>query len=256
MKWIDSHIHLDQYESKEQMNILSDVKKSAEIDGLIGVSMNYHSCYEILSLAKQYPFVYPAIGFHPEQPIQKEECEQIYKLIEERREQIVAIGEVGLPYYLRQEQPNLALETYIEVLERFMILAKEYHLPIILHAVYEDADIVCDLLEKHGISHAHFHWFKGSKETMERMIRNGYYISITPDVLYKEKIRNIVSFYPLKYMMVETDGPWKFQAEQMTHPNMIKDVLKEISVIKNVPIDEVAKQIYWNTVQFYSSKIE
>ncbi|SCN29617.1 Protein of unknown function [Bacillus cytotoxicus] len=103
-------------------------------------------------------------------------------------------------------------------------MAKEYHLPIILHAVYEYADIVCDLLEKHGISYAHFHWFKGSKETMERVIRNGYYISITPNTLYKEKIGSIVSFYPLKYMVIETDGPWEFQVNQITHPNMIKDV--------------------------------
>ena len=79
-------------------------------------------------------------------------------------------------------------------------------MPIVLHAVYEDADIVCDLLEKYKVSRAHFHWFKGSDETMKRMMRNGYYISITPDVLHKEKIRKIVSYYPLEYMMVETDG--------------------------------------------------
>lgn len=53
--------------------------------------------------------------------------------------------------------------------------------------------------------------FKGSETTMERMMRNGYYISITPDVLHKEKIRKIVSYYPLEYMMVETDGPWDFK---------------------------------------------
>ena len=90
-------------------------------------------------------------------------------------------------------------------IEKFIELASKYNLPIVLHAVYEDADIVCDLLEKYKVSRAHFHWFKGSDETMKRMMRNGYYISITPDVLHKEKIRKIVSYYPLEYMMVETD---------------------------------------------------
>ncbi|MBO1627690.1 TatD family hydrolase [Bacillus arachidis] len=251
MKWIDSHIHLDQYENKEQMKLIDDVKRSGEIDGLVAVSMNYHSCQKTVSLAKQYPFVHPALGFHPEQMINKKECEQIYKLIEANVERLVAIGEVGLPYYLRQEKKDIAIDPYIEILERFVALAKRYDLPIVLHAVYEDADIVCDVLEQYEISRAHFHWFKGSNETMERMIQNGYYISITPDIIQKEKIRKIVSFYPLEYIMVETDGPWRFYENVMTHPSMIQDVLKEISLIKNIPIDKVAEKIYENTVQFY-----
>ncbi|WP_410985176.1 TatD family hydrolase [Bacillus cereus] len=254
MKWIDSHIHLDQYKHKEQMKLIDDVKRSTEIAGLIAVSMNYRSCQQILSLAGQHTFVYPAFGFHPEQAINKKECEKIYKLIEENVERLVAIGEVGLPYYLRQEKKDIVIEPYIEILEKFMALAKRYDLPIVLHAVYEDADIVCDLLDQYKISRAHFHWFKGCKETMERMIQNGYYISITPDVLQKEKIREIVSFYPLEYMMVETDGPWEFQENMMTHPNMIQDVLKEISLIKNISIDKITEQIYENTVCFYRKK--
>ncbi|COR99749.1 putative DNAse [Streptococcus pneumoniae] len=86
---------------------------------------------------------------------------------------------------------------------------------------------------------------------MKRMMKNGYYISITPDVLHKEKIRKIVSYYPLEYMMVETDGPWEFQDDVMTHPRMIRDVLKEISSIQNISIDKVAKTIYENTSRFY-----
>ncbi|MCI0766388.1 TatD family hydrolase [Bacillus sp. TL12] len=254
MKWIDSHIHLDQYKHKEQMKLIDDVKRSTEIAGLIAVSMNYRSCQQTLSLAEQHTFVYPALGFHPEQEINKKECGKIYKLIEENVERLVAIGEVGLPYYLRQEKKDIVIGPYIEILEKFMALAKRYGLPIVLHAVYEDADIVCDLLEQYKISRAHFHWFKGRKETMERMIQNGYYISITPDVLQKEKIRKIVSFYPLEYMMVETDGPWEFQENMMTHPNMIQEVLKEISLIKNISIDKTTEQIYENTACFYGKR--
>ncbi|MEK4593890.1 TatD family hydrolase [Bacillus sp. FSL R9-9497] len=251
MKWIDSHIHVDQYKDEEKNRLLKEVENSNEIKGLIAVSMNYQSCKETLSLAKKYPFIYPAIGFHPEQQIHKEECEQIYKLIEQNAEEIVAIGEVGLPYYLRKEDESIAVDSYIAVLKKFIELASKYNLPIILHAVYEDADTVCDLLEKYKVSRAHFHWFKGSDETMKRMMKNGYYISITPDVLHKEKIRKIVSYYPLEYMMVETDGPWEFQDDVMTHPRMIRDVLKEISVIKNISVDQVAETTYENTIRFY-----
>ncbi|MFP3670320.1 TatD family hydrolase, partial [Priestia sp. SIMBA_032] len=92
--------------------------------------------------------------FHPEQQIHKEECEQIYQLIEQNAEEIVAIGEVGLPYYLRKEDERIAADPYIAVLKKFIELASKYNLPIVLHAVYEDADIVCDLLEKYKVSRA------------------------------------------------------------------------------------------------------
>ena len=65
MKWIDSHIHVDQYKDEEKSRLLKDVENSKEIQGLIAVSMNYQSSKEILSLAKRYSFVHPAVGFHP-----------------------------------------------------------------------------------------------------------------------------------------------------------------------------------------------
>ena len=71
---------------------------------------------------------------------------------------------------------------------------------------------------------AHFHWFKGDQKTITRMIENGYFISVTPDVCYEKEIRDLVSIYPLEKMMVETDGPWPFEGPfqgQITHPSMI-----------------------------------
>lgn len=254
MKWFDSHIHVDQYSQEEQRRLIEGMKNDTRIAGLIAVSMGESSCERTLQLAEKEKFIYPALGYHPEQAIDFKQCERIYKLIEKEANRIVAIGEVGLPYYLRQEYPNLSLAPYVEVLERFVYLAKKYDLPIILHAIYDDADIVYDLLEMYQIRKAHFHWFKGSENTMERMIEKRYFLSVTPDILQKEKIRNIVSFYPLSNMMVETDGPWQFQEGIMTHPSMIYDVLTSISDIKEMPIEKVAEVIYENTYNFYFRK--
>lgn len=254
MKWFDSHIHVDQYSEEEQLRLIEGVKEDKRIAGMIAVSMDELSCQRTLQLAERESFIYPALGYHPEQAVDLQQCENIYKLIEKEAHRIVAIGEVGLPYYLRQENLELPLDSYIEVLERFIYLAKKYDLPIILHAIYDDADIVCDLLEAYEIRRAHFHWFKGSESTMARMIKNDYFLSVTPDVLQKEKIRKVVSFYPISNIMVETDGPWKFQEGTMTHPAMIYEVLKSISDIKGMPIGEVAAKIYENTYNFYLHK--
>ncbi|WP_042351822.1 TatD family hydrolase [Bacillus massiliigorillae] len=251
MKIIDSHIHLDTYCAEEQKQILAN----EDFSYLITVSMHLQSAITNLQLAKKDQRVQAAFGFHPEQPLPSEkEIQQLLTWMDEHQDEMVAVGEVGLPYYLRQEQAAVDLEAYIALLERFILFAKETNKPIILHAVYEDAPIVCDLLENHNVTKAHFHWFKGSKETVKRMISNGYYISITPDICYEEEIQQLVQSYPLELMMVETDGPWPFEERfegQMTSPSMIHESIKKIAHIKQVEIENVYEILYQNTIKFY-----
>ncbi|NBJ69670.1 MULTISPECIES: TatD family hydrolase [Clostridia] len=252
---IDAHIHLDMYKKGELQQILQQVE-STKLATMVAVSNHFASCQVNYDLAKQSEVVKPAFGFHPEQDLPKEtELRELIQFIEMHHKQAVAIGEVGLPYYKRQNKPNLDLNPYIELLEVFIQLAKRLDLPISLHAVYEDADIVCDLLEKHSIQKAHFHWFKGSKRTVERMVANGYLISITPDIYYEQEIQNLVYMYPLTHLMMETDGPWSFEgpfAGKMTHPKMIHQTVREIAHLKKQPLKDIYQQIYTTTSQFFS----
>jgi TatD DNase family protein len=161
-----------------------------------------------------------------------------------------------LPYYLRKDQKVSKLQygKYIELLEMFMVMAKTWDKPIVLHAVYDDAPIVCDLLERHSVTKAHFHWFKGDEKTVSRMIKNGYYISVTPEIVYKEKIQKLVQAYPLAQMMIETDGPWPFEGPfsgKMTHPDMMKKSISMMSKIKTLSETEVSERVLENTKRFY-----
>lgn len=210
---IDAHIHMDHYSTGEQKQMINDCVKW-KIEGLIAVSNDLSSAQETLKLAQKYSLIQPACGFHPEQTLpSQEKIEQLLHYIDTHHEKFIAIGEVGLPYYTKKENASLSVNPYMELLERMIQRAASYNKPIILHAIYEDAPLVCDLLEKHNISRAHFHWFKGDSHTIQRMVTNGYCISVTPEVLYKEKIKNVVKQYPLDQLMVETDGPWPFEGK-------------------------------------------
>ncbi|RNB87805.1 TatD family deoxyribonuclease [Brevibacillus fluminis] len=259
---IDAHIHLEKYEPAEQEQMLRDCSR-AGVSGMIAVSMDLASAKRTSALAKQHPtLVFPAYGYHPEQAVPTpHEQEQLVAWIREHAAEMVAVGEVGLPYYLRQEMEEkgkaFVLEPYIELLDTFIRLAKELDKPIVLHAVYDDAAIACDMLEKHRVNRAHFHWYKGPVETTERMIRNGYYISLTPDVLYEPDIQELASLYPLSQLMVETDGPWPFEgpfAGKMTHPAMIADVVAKLAELKGLANEQIAERVYANTCAFYRIK--
>lgn len=256
---IDSHIHLEMYTEEEQANILQSLNANS-VQALVAVSMHLDSSKRTLDLAKKNPnAVHPCFGYHPEQPIlDEQEIIELFDWITTHQDEMIAIGEVGLPYYTKMafkaKGVPFDLGAYIRLLDRFVALARQLNKPIVLHAVYEDAKLACDILEKHGHTKAHFHWFKGPEESIKRMIANGYFISITPDVVYETEIQQLVERYPLELMMVETDGPWPFEgpfAGQTTHPSMMSASIEKIAEIKKLPVKEVQVVLLANTKQFY-----
>ncbi|MEH7399698.1 TatD family hydrolase [Gottfriedia acidiceleris] len=254
MKMIDAHIHLDSYVTSQREEILTNIQRH-EIEALISVSMDLKSSKKNLELKNQNNSVYPAFGFHPEQQIPSdEEVDELIEWIKNHQDEMVAIGEVGLPYYKNLEE-QIDYVPYIQLLEKFISLAKELNKPIILHAVYEDAETVCNLLEKYFIKKAHFHWFKGDELTINRMMKNEYFISITPDVLYENEIQDLVKKYPLELMMIETDGPWPFEGpfeNEWTHPKFMHQSVAKIAELKDIDLSSAYKTLYENTKRFYS----
>lgn len=258
---IDAHIHLDSYNDQQPLRL--EALSSDGVTGVIAVSMNLASSKRNLELSRLHPsIVHPAFGFHPEQPLPTEdEIQQLFSWMEDHVNDMVAVGEVGLPYYSQCEAVENGLPfdqvPYISLVEKFISFAANHHKPIVLHAVYQDADIICSLLEQYNVTRAHFHWFKGSQDTIERMANNGYYISFTPDLLYEAEIQELARIYPTHQIMVETDGPWPFEgpfAGQMTHPRMISDVITAWSRIHHISVREARELIYANTQRFYEIK--
>ncbi|KRE93278.1 DNAase [Paenibacillus sp. Soil766] len=259
MSAIDAHIHLDMYNEASAKSIIADLEAS-QVQALIVVSRHLDSCKATQQLKSLAPDrIFAAYGFHPEQELPTEtQVETLIGWMSEHVSEMVAVGEIGLPYYSRHEVEEAGkafdVAPYIQLLERFLQLAAQWDKPVVLHAVYEDAEIVCDLLAKYGLKRAHFHWFKGPSQTVERMIEAGYVISITPDVLYEDEIRTLVRKYPLELMMVETDGPWPFEgpfACEETHPRMIHEVIGQIADLKGKSVQDTAAILLQNTCRFY-----
>ena len=256
----DAHIHLDHYGPDERQSMLERAAARG-VKGIVAVSTGRASCEANLQLARQYPgFVLPAFGHHPErEPLDETELDALCAWIEALpRELNFAIGEVGLPYFSRKaaeaEGRAFDMEPYLRQCERFVRLAAKLGRPLNLHAVHEDADAVMDMIERCGAPKAHFHWFKGSARTLERLIRSGHFISVTPEVLYDEETRKLAREVPLELLLAETDGPWPFAgpfAGKMTEPGMVADAVSEIARLRGLPEREVAEALDENARRFY-----
>ncbi|OKP83605.1 DNAase [Paenibacillus sp. P3E] len=256
---IDAHIHLEQYIDSELETMLHGLPEH-DLHSLVAVSMNLDSCIRTQEIAARYPGrVKPAYGYHPEQPVpMEEELATLIQWISQHAENMVAIGEIGLPYYSRAEALErgeaFEVEPYMRLLDEQLALAARLDKPVILHAVYEDAVTACDLLEKHGITRAHFHWFKGPEEAVLRMIERGYHISFTPDIVYEPEIQALARRYPPGLVMAETDGPWLFEgpfAGHPTHPAMVHDVAAAWATLHGYSADQAKAMLTANTARFY-----
>ena len=164
----DSHLHLDQLYDENIQKTLGDSKTT----GMLAVSTHLKSAKKLLNLKQAYPEkLYIAAGFHPEQQLPSlEEQKELFQWIDEHHSSISAIGEVGLPHYSKRENPNLDYAPYIELLERFILIAKKWDLPLNLHIVHNDVDIALELLQKHKIQRL---IFTGLRQ-MKNLFRNFY----------------------------------------------------------------------------------
>ena len=119
----DSHIHLDQYSESQIRHIIQNPK----LAGVLAVATDLASSQRLLALKQQFPHIHIAAGFHPEQPLPSPtEQRQLFEWIAKNHQDLTACGEVGLPYYLKREQPNLDYQVRIFPLPCLLVQASIY----------------------------------------------------------------------------------------------------------------------------------
>ena len=64
---IDTHAHYDDEQFNEDRVELLNSMEEQGVGTIINVSATYNSCRKVIALAKEYPFVYAAVGIHPDE---------------------------------------------------------------------------------------------------------------------------------------------------------------------------------------------
>jgi TatD DNase family protein len=239
MALIDSHIHLASPRYADLPGVIARAQ-AAGVVGAVAAGVDEASCRRILQLIQRYPgFVHGGCGVHPERQVADDEEQRVIALIRRARAQLVAIAEVGLPWYTVREHPER--ERLIAAgeprLRRFLRLARELDLAVVLHAPHDAAARALALLEAEGVARAVFHWHKATPAVTQAIVDRGYYISVTPEVCYRGRDRELVALVPLTHLVIETDGPWPYGGEfegRVTEPAFLRRLVQEIAAIKGV----------------------
>lgn len=118
--------------------------------------------------------------------------------------------------------------------------------------MYDDTDIALNLLAKHGIHKAHFHWFKASDAMFEKLLDTPYFVSLTPDILHNPKTQKVAQRFPLERLLIETDTPWQHKGfEPANIVARLSAVEAKLAKLKGVPIAVVQTQLQKNIAIFY-----
>lgn len=241
---IDSHVHLDADQYPDPSGAIKRAR-AAGVSAMVVPGTGPESNRHAIELSRKFSgVVHAAIGFHPERLEHTErDLEETLALIERRRDSICAVGEVGLPWYSERAQQDAVVARAETMLARFAQLAANLNLPLILHAPHRRAIQALVIIRAAGVKRAVFHWHKSDDSTTRAIIDAGYFVSLTPEVAYRQRDQELARMIPLTRMLVETDGPWPYGGQfagRLTEPAMIKDSVAAIAHIRCATFDEIA----------------
>jgi len=254
---IDSHCHLHDPEFTDVADTLR-VALTYDVWGIIAMGCDAATNTRTLEIAAQArKTVWGCLGFHPDwDHLTERDLEAVERQIAEHHPHVVALGEVGLPWYSLEDRPDAAERMTIARgrLDRLLRLAARYDLAVALHAPHGAAVGALEALKRHRIERAVFHWHKASADTTRAIVDAGYFISVTPEVVYRDRDREMVEQVPLDSLLVESDAPWQYGGEfkaMDSGPWLASRVAEEVAKIKREPIEETMFQLSSNAVRLF-----
>lgn len=233
--WCDSHCHLDFPELASQPDLLAQLTQ-AGCCGLLVPATTVQSFAAVRALADNNPgFIWPAFGLHPYFMAQHK-AGDLNQLRLELEKTCIAVGEIGLDFMIDADR-NAQIVLFRQQLQ----LAREYGLPIILHA-RKSLDEISSILKQEkftqgGIVHA----FSGSLVQAQRFIDQGFVLGIGGAVTYARanKLRHTVSTLPLDSLVLETDAPDMRPSFVQGHnsPRYLPEIAQHIATLRGMPLE-------------------
>jgi len=242
---VDVHCHLAHITHDTIENILYHAKE-AGVTTIINNGTNPEDNKKSIALAKKYPSVKAALGFYPTDMLKmsEEEIEEEMAFIKKNKEEVIALGEVGVDYHWITDPAEQKRER--ENFERVLAFAEKIKKPVIVHSRKAEKDTI-DLLISSKLKKIVMHCFGGSMKLVPKVISAGWYFSIPTNVVRDSHFQKLSEIVPTSQLLTETDAP--FLGPERDVPNEPANISKAIPVIakiKGVTSEEMKKIIFLN----------
>jgi TatD DNase family protein len=254
---IDSHCHLHDQAFADARETLR-IALTYDVWGVVAVGCDPTTNVSTLAAAAVLPkAIWACLGFHPDWlHLSDADLDRVEAQIAAQHSRIVALGEIGLPWYSLAHGADAAtrMKQGLARFHRLLRLAVRWDLPVALHAPHGAAGPALEALRQHGIERAVFHWHKASADVTRAIVDAGYLVSVTPEVVYRERDRQMVEALSLDALLVESDAPWAYRGEFDAMPSgpwLASRVAEEIAKLKHLPVDDVMYRLSENTCRLF-----
>ena len=249
---IDTHAHYDDGQFDADREELLGSMEAGGIGLIVNAGSTVASWDKIVELTEKYPFVYGAVGVHPDEvgELDEEKFLRMADLLD--RDKIVAVGEIGLDYYWDKEKHDLQKEWFV----RQLGLAREKEMPVIIHSREAAADTF-EIMKQHAAGmKAVIHCYSYSPEMAREYVKMGYYIGVGGVVTFKnaKKLKQVVQEIPLESIVLETDCPYLAPVPYRGKRNCslyLPYVAEQIAELKGTTVEEVIQQTEKNSRELY-----
>lgn len=248
----ETHAHYDDEQFDSDREELLAGMQEAGIGTIVNVGATLHGCESTIRLAEQYPFIYAAVGVHPDEAGTLDE--EKFSWLEEKlsHDKVVAVGEVGLDYYWDHESHEVQKKWFIRQLEA----ARKAGLPVIIHSREAAADTL-EIMKEYGQGmKGIIHCYSYSTEHAREYVKMGYLLGIGGVVTFKnaKKLKEVVAEIPLQSLVLETDCPYLAPVPNRGKRNSslnLPFIAEEIAAIKQISREEVISQTRENARKLF-----
>ena len=201
---IDTHCHLDAAEFEADRDAVVGRAVGAGIGRVVVPSVERANFGAVAAACRKYPACVPAYGIHPMYVEGAGEGDLAALAQTLRSEPAVAVGEIGLDFYVSPRDEARQQFYFAEQLK----IARELDLPVLLH-VRRAVDPILAQLRRIRVAGGIAHAFNGSRQQADEFLKLGFKLGFGGAMTFERatRLRQLAATLPLEAIVLETDAP-------------------------------------------------
>jgi TatD DNase family protein len=240
---VDSHVHLDHEQFREDLDALIDRAHEQGVHRMltIGTGDGPPKLDCAIKIAARHEGISATVGVHPHEASKADAgtFDTLRSLL--REPAVVALGEIGLDYHYDFSPREVQREVFIEQLK----LAREAGKPIIIHTREAWPDTV-DILRREWSGPGIMHCFTGDEQQAREALDLGFHLSFGGVVTFNkaEAVRAAAAMVPDDRLLVETDAPYLAPIPyrgKRNEPAFMIETVRKLAAVRGVEAEQIAE---------------
>jgi TatD DNase family protein len=244
---IDAHTHIDMFDDAALPTALAEIAQHQIFT--LSVTIDVASYERAKTIADDNRLIVPLFGIHPWEAYRfADDLDSLAPLLAESP----MLGEIGLDFLLVKDKTLYPKQ--FAVFDYFLATAVSQQKIVHIHGLGAETAVL-QRLEQFQPPTPIVHWYAGPLNLIDRYLAVGTYFTFGVELLYSEKIEQILAAIPPDRLLTETDNPGanKLFAQKPGTPGLIQQVTAKMARCRQLGNAEMETVINQNFTRLIAS---